>query len=125
LPKSPPLPLEREEELVAVLRGIGSAMFLTSDRIIVARDGVERRPRSGIQSFPFDAIRLVRLERGSGPSGRVVVWGPSGQEVASMFFEARSLDRAEALVAASRSLLARTRRRARAASEDPPPYEPS
>jgi hypothetical protein len=113
-------PLEPEEELVAVLRGIGSVMFLTSARIIVARDGMERRPRSGIQSFPVDTIRLIRVERGSGPSGRVVIWGPTGQEVVSMFFESRSLDRAEELVAAARILVARQRRgSAREAPRDP------
>jgi hypothetical protein len=107
-PSAPPL--EPEEELVAVLRGIGSVMFLTSARVIVARDGMERRPRSGIQSFPLDTIRLIRVERGSGPSGRVVIWGPTGQEVVSMFFESRSLDRAVELVAAARVLVARQRR---------------
>ncbi|HET9613421.1 MAG TPA: hypothetical protein VFP22_01310 [Candidatus Limnocylindrales bacterium] len=95
---------------MAELRGIGSSMFLTSERVIVARDGGERRPRSGIQSFPLDAIRLVRLERGSGPSGRVVVWSATGQEAVSMFVEPRFLDRAEAFVSSSRLLVARRRR---------------
>jgi hypothetical protein len=102
--------LEREEELVASLRGIGSTMFLTTDRVIVARDGVERRPRSGIQSFPLDTVRLIRIERGNGPSGRVVVSTATGQEAVSMFFEARSAERAEDLVAKSRLLTARRRR---------------
>lgn len=96
--------------MVAVLRGIGSVMFLTSDRIIVARDGIERRPRSGIQSFPLDTVRLIRIERGSGPSGRVVIWGPTGQEAVSMFVEPRALGRAEELVAQTRILAARRRR---------------
>jgi len=113
-------PLEPDEKLVAVLRGIGSVMFLTSDRIIVARDGMERRPRSGIQSFPLDTVRLIRVERGSGPSGRVVIWGPSGQEVVSMFFESRALDRADVLVSEARGLLAQERRR----SSERSPREP-
>ena len=105
-----PPPLGLEEELIVVLRGIGSTMFLTSDRIIVARDGVERRPRSGIQSFPLETIRLVRIERANGSSGRVVVSTMNGQEAVSMFFESRSADRAEELVAKSRLITARRRR---------------
>jgi hypothetical protein len=85
-------------------------MFLTSDRIIVARDGVERRPRSGIQSFPLETVRLVRIERANGPSGRVVVSSPNGQEAVSMFFESRSADQAEELVVKSRLIKARRRR---------------
>ena len=95
---------------MAVLRGIGSTMFLTSERIIVARDGVERRPRSGIQSFPLETVRLVRIERANGPSGRVVVSALNGQEAVSMFFESRSADQAEELVAKSRLITARRRR---------------
>jgi len=109
VPASPP-PLERDEELLGVLRGIGSAMFLTSARIIVARDGMDRRPRSGIQSFPLDGIRQVRIERGSGPSGRVVVSATAGQEIVSMFFEPRSLDRARELIARARLEIGRQRR---------------
>ncbi len=95
-------------------------MFLTSDRVIVARDGMERRPKSGIQSFPLEAVRLIRVERGSRPSGRVVIWGPTGQEAVSMFFESRSLDRAEELVAQTRILAASRRRAQREASVHEP-----
>ena len=93
---------------MAVLRGIGSVMFLTTERIILARDGVERRPRTGIQSFPLTGIRQIRLERGHGRSGRVVVWAQPGQEAVSMFFEVRDLEKARELVAAAR-LTARRR----------------
>jgi hypothetical protein len=95
-------------------------MFLTTLRIIVARDGVERRPRSGIQSYPLDGIRLIRLERGNGPSGRVAVWSSTGQEAASMFFEGRSLAQAAELVALGRLHVAR-RRRAAGRRPEPPP----
>jgi hypothetical protein len=102
-------PLETDEELVAVLRGIGSVMFLTTERIILARDGVERRPRTGIQSFPLGGIRQIRLERGNGPSGRVVVWAQPGQEAVSMFYEVGAVERARELVAAARIRMARQR----------------
>ena len=95
-----------------MVRGIGSAMFLTSDRIIVARDGYERRPRSGVQSFPHERISRVRIERGAAGSGRIVVWSAGDIESASMFFEARARDRADELVALASAQVARARRRA-------------
>ncbi|HLO34731.1 MAG TPA: hypothetical protein VK194_01550 [Candidatus Deferrimicrobium sp.] len=102
--------LAAEEELLVVLRGIGASMFLTTNRVIVARDGVERRPRSGIQSFPLVEIRHVRLELGSAPSGRIVVWTSAGPEAVSMFFDSRSLDRAHRMIDIARPLIARQRR---------------
>ena len=99
------------EELLVVLRGIGASMFLTNRRLIVARDGVERRPRSGLQTFPLEAIRHIRIELGSAPSGRIAVWTTSAEpEALSMFFDARSLDRAHELIDVARPLIARQRR---------------
>ena len=84
-------------------------MFLTTERIILARDGVERRPRTGIQSFPLSGIRQIRLERGSGPSGRIVLSVQLGQEAASMFYDVRAVERARELAAAARIRMARRR----------------
>ena len=84
-------------------------MVLTTDRVIVARDGLERRPQSGIQSFPLDMIRRLELELGRGPSGRIIVRTARGREAVSMFFDPRSLDRAEDLVERFRPGIARQR----------------
>lgn len=111
--------LAATEELLVVLRGIGAMMFLTNQRVIVARDGVERRPRSGIQSFPLETIRLIRLELGSAPSGRIAVSTTRGQEAVSMFFDSRSLERAHELIDTARPLIARRRRRLEAGSARP------
>jgi hypothetical protein len=111
-----PPALEVQEELLAVVRGIGSSMFLTSDRIIVARDGYERRPRTGIQSFPLERIGRVRIERGGSGSGRIVVWSAGDVEAVSMFFEARARERAGELVALASAKAAAARRHARASS---------
>jgi hypothetical protein len=103
--------LAAHEELLVVLRGVGASMFLTSRRLIVARDGVERRPRSGLQQFDLVAIRHIRIELGSAPSGRIAVWTTaSDQEALSMFFDARSLERAHELIDVARPLIARQRR---------------
>ena len=101
--------LEPGEELVFVLRGVGAAMFVTTDRLIVARDGGDRRPRSGTQSFPLESISGIRVEHGERMSGRVAVW-IGAQEAVSMFFEGRSADRADEAVAACRQLIGRRRR---------------
>jgi len=105
--------LDRAEELLASLRGIGAMLFVTSERLIVARDGQERRPRSGLQSFPLELVSHIRLEPGVPPSGRIAIW-VGGQEAVSMFFDARSRDRAQEIVDLARPLTAR-RRRERAA----------
>jgi hypothetical protein len=98
------------EGLRVVVRGIGASMFLTDDHLILARDGAERRPRTGLQSFDLETIQHIRIELGSAPSGRIVVWTTGDQEAASMFFDARSLERAQELLDAARPLIARSRR---------------
>lgn len=114
-----------EETLIAVLRGIGAVMFLTTHRVIVARDGFERRPRSGFSSYPLESIRHVRLELGSAPSGRIAVWTEGNQEAVSMFFDARSLDRAHELIDLARPHIARLRRRGPGARPVRPPSGPA
>jgi hypothetical protein len=101
--------LARGEQVLVQLRGIGASMFVTSERVIVAREGGERRPRSGVQSFPLDAITLIRLEPGAPPSGRIAVW-IGAQEAVSMFFDARSSDQAQEAVDIARPVIARRRR---------------
>jgi hypothetical protein len=93
-----------------VLRGIGASMFLTDQHLILARDGAQRRPRTGLQTLTLDSIRHIRIELGSAPSGRIAVWTTGGQEALSMFFDGRSLGRAQELLDIARPLIARTRR---------------
>ena len=62
-----------------------------------------------MQSFPLESISHIRVEPGERPSGRIAVWIGS-QEVVSMFFDARSGDRAEEAVVTARPLIARRRR---------------
>lgn len=114
-----------EETLLAVLRGIGAVMFLTTRRVIVARDGMERRPRTGITSYPLETIRHLRLELGSAPSGRIAVWTDANQEAVSMFFDARSLDRAHELIDIARPHIARQRRSGPGARPVRPPSGPA
>jgi hypothetical protein len=117
--------LDVDEELVVVLRGIGAVMFLTTERMIVARDGFERRPRTGIQSFPLETVRHLRVELGTSPSGRIAVWSTAGPEVVSMFFDARSFERAHEFIDLARPLIARARRRGPGARPVHPPSGPA
>jgi hypothetical protein len=110
MPPAAPPDLASGEQLLIHLRGIGASMFVTTERLIVARDGRERRPRSGVQSFLLGAITHIRLEPGTPPSGRIAVWIGS-EEVVSMFFDARSSDRAQEALEIARPAIARHRRR--------------
>ena len=115
--EQPSDPRRRAAEIVppeavrGVVRGIGASMFLTDHHLILARDGAERRPRTGFQAFGLETIQHLRIELGSAPSGRIVVWTTGDQEAASMFFDARSLERAQELLDVARPLIARSRRR--------------
>jgi hypothetical protein len=113
------------EALLVVLRGIGASMFLTDRHLIVARDGAERRPRSGFQAWTLDTIRHMRIELGSAPSGRIAVWTTGAQEALSMFFDARSLDRAHELLDVARPLIARSRRGRPGSEPVRPPIGPA
>ena len=116
--KSEPAPEHiAPEGLLVVLRGIGASLFLTDQQLILARDGAQRRPRTGVQALALDAIRYMRIELGTAPSGRIAVWTTDGREAFSMFFDGRSLDRAHELLDAARPLIARSRRRRRGSAQ--------
>jgi hypothetical protein len=117
--------LGRDETVLVVLRGIGAVMFVTTRRVIVARDGAERRPRTGVMSYTFGTIRHLRLELGSAPSGRIAIWTGDVHEAVSMFFDARSLDRAQELMNVARPLIARQRRRGPGGRPAGPPSGPA
>jgi hypothetical protein len=102
--------LEQDEVVLFSLGGIGSTMVGTNRRVMVARDGVGFRPRSGIRSFDIGAIQTVTVDGNGRSSGRIVLrLGPLYYQAVSMFFEA---SQASAAVEAARHLrLAIARRR--------------
>ncbi len=110
--------LADDEELLVTLPGIGAVLYLTTERLIIVRDGSERRPRNGIQSFGIDAISHVRIEPGTGSSGRIAI-STNGHEAVSMFFDARAADRAREAIDRFRPLLARRRRESGRAGRPP------
>jgi hypothetical protein len=76
----------------------------------MARQTPYRSQTTVFQAFPLDEIRHIRIELGNAPSGRIAVWTAAPQESLSMFFDARSLDRAHELLDTARPLIARSRR---------------
>jgi hypothetical protein len=99
------------ETLRAVLRGVGASLLLTDARLILVRDRAGHRPMSGVQTVTIDRIGQIAIELGTGQSGRVVVHDLTRREWSSVFFDARSVDRARALVDLARPMIARARRR--------------
>ncbi len=83
------LPLEPGESVVARLPGFGASLFVTTHRLIIVRDRAGFRPRSGIRSWPLDAIVGATLLPPSRGQARIVVRaGPRPEDEVSMFFEA-------------------------------------
>ena len=103
--------LVSDEDVLFELRGIGAWMVGTTQRVVISRDGSERRPRSGMQTFPIENVSHIRLELGTGPSGRIAIW-VEGHEAVSMFFDARSIDLAYTAIDRLRPVLARNRKAA-------------
>ena len=95
---------------LAVVRGVGATLLLTDERLILMRDGAERRPTTGVQALPIAGIGQIAIELGTGPSGRIVVHDRTGRESFNIFVDARSVDRARALVDLARPMIARARR---------------
>jgi hypothetical protein len=112
------------DALLVVLRGIGAWMFLTDQHLIVARDGADWRPRTGFRAYSLDSIRHIRIELGSAPSGRIAAWTTGAEEVISMFFDVRSLDRAHELLDVARPLIARSWRGRSGTEREPDDWAP-
>jgi hypothetical protein len=76
------------EEVLFILSGVGSTMVGTTDRVMVAREGVGFRPRSGMRSYDLGAIQSVAIDGGTQRSGRIVLrLGPLYYQAISMFFD--------------------------------------
>lgn len=81
--------LDGDEGVIGQLRGLGASLFVTTDRIVIVRDGAEFRPRSGIRSWPLHLIHEVSLSPPKRGQARIVVRaGPRPEDEVSMFFAA-------------------------------------
>jgi hypothetical protein len=79
--------LEADESVVAQVSGLGASLYLTTQRLVLVREGAEFRPRSGVRSWPHDALRAVLLSPTKHGQARIAVKaGPRAEDVVSMFF---------------------------------------
>jgi hypothetical protein len=99
------------DEIVAEVAGLGASLVLTSNHLVVVRQGAHFRPRSGIRALPFIALREVRLEPPKHGSGRLILRiGRYPWHAISVFIGARDWDAAERLASLISIRIAQARR---------------
>jgi hypothetical protein len=92
--------LDADEPVIAALIGDGASLFATPRRIVLVREGSEYRPRSGVQSWPYDRIVQVSLVRPKHGQARIlVVTADHPRQPVSVFFDLRRRRDAERLAA--------------------------
>ena len=89
------------ERVTRAAAAVGCTLVLTDQHLHLVRDGVEFRPRSGIQSWVLDRSLTVRLTPVRQSTGRLIV-ARAGQ-TASVFLTAAHAPWVEALLAEIRS----------------------
>lgn len=93
------LVLEAGESVVARLAGFGASIVVTTQRLVVVRDGAGFRPRSGVRSWRHEAIQGVSLSPPKRGQARMVVQAGSGPEnEVSVFFAAERWPEAARIV---------------------------
>jgi hypothetical protein len=101
----PRLVLETRESVVAGLTGLGAILFVTTQRLVVVRDGAGFRPRSGVRSWPLNANLDVSLSAPKRGQARIVVRAGKGPDnKVSMFFAAERWPEAARIVGEVRRL---------------------
>jgi hypothetical protein len=98
--------LEADEGVVARLSGLGASLFLTTQRLVLVREGAEFRPRTGVRSWPRDSLRRVSLSPTKSGQARIVVRaGPRAEDEVSVFFAAEEGADAALLIREIRTVL--------------------
>ena len=107
--------LHQGEQILVALQGLGSAMVVTEERVIVLREGGQARPRTGIRTYTLDQIRGVDLVPPRFRAGRITLHlGELYWAGISMFFDGQLLATAEELRRVLRLQIARRRAQRRA-----------
>jgi hypothetical protein len=79
--------LDADEGVLAQVSGLGATLFMTTQRLVLVREGAEFRPRSGVRSWPHDTLQAVSLSPTKHGQARIVVKaGPRAEDKISMFF---------------------------------------
>ena len=119
LPSSDGLDILLGEPTLDWVDGVGATLVVTPTRIVVLRDGSERRPRSGLRAWPHGAID-ARMEPPRSGNGRIVL-GTSNNPYAavSLFVPSASWPMAVRVVERIRAEARSVRRAARASWQKP------
>jgi hypothetical protein len=76
------------ESMLESVPGLGASLAVTPTRVVVIRDGAERRPRTGLRAWAHGAID-ARMEPPRGGNGRIVLGtGANPYAAVSLFVRA-------------------------------------
>jgi hypothetical protein len=89
------------ERVSMVAPAVGCTLVLTDRQLLLVRDGVSYRPRSGVQSWVVDKSLSVRLGPVRRTTGRLAI--ARGGRTASVFLTQAHIPAVDALVAEIRS----------------------
>jgi hypothetical protein len=89
--------LDPSERVIRYVKAVGCALVLTERNLVLVREGLHYRPRSGVQAWPLDRLLIVRAMPVRRRTGRVAI-ERSGQ-IASLFVAEEHWRDAEALIA--------------------------
>lgn len=107
------------EATLESVSGVGARLAVTPTRVVVVRDGAERRPRSGLREWPHGAID-ARMEPPRSGNGRIVLGtGMNPHHAVSLFIPVSAWPMAVRTVERIRVEARRVRRAARASWERP------
>lgn len=65
--------LDPGEQVVAYVKAVGCALVLTERTLILVREGLSYRPRSGVQTWPLDRLLAVRTMPVVRRTGRITI----------------------------------------------------
>jgi hypothetical protein len=104
------------ESMLESVPGLGARLAVTATRVVVVRDGAERRPRSGVRGWDHGAVD-ARMEPPRGGHGRIVLGtGANPHTAVSLFVPAASWPSAVRTVERIRTEARRARATARASA---------
>ena len=119
LPTSDSLHALLGEPTLESVSGIGASLAVTPTRVVVIRDGAERRPRTGLREWPHGAVD-ARMEPPRSGNGRIVLGtGTNPHAAVSLFIPSAAWPMAVRAVERIRTEARRVRRAARATWEGP------
>jgi hypothetical protein len=61
------------ERVTHIVTAVGCSLLLTERQLILVREGLNYRPRSGVQTWPLDATLSIRTTPVRHGSGRIVI----------------------------------------------------